>query len=473
MGGESSMEPLDTGLGVIELLTENPSICAIVVDQKGTVVSVNSTYLRVLQKSKEEVVGKYIGDVTPNTRTLVVLRTGKGVVGYDWSINGYNMIACALPLISNQTVVGCFAFSLFMDIWDAKDLVENLMFELNSYRNEVRNLYSAHYTFASIIGSSPKMQNVKFLAQQAALHSSTTVLITGESGTGKELFAHAIHNCSQRSRLPFVRVNCAAIPESLLEAELFGYVEGAYTGARKGGNLGKFELANGGTVFLDEIGEMPLSMQSKLLVVLQEKEFEKLGGSRPVRVNVRVIAATNCDLEAKVKQNGFREDLYYRLNVLRLEIPPLRERREDIPELVYHFIDKLNARLKTKVNEISTRAMQMLSNYHWPGNVRELENTLERAMILADMQGGNILEPSHLPLPHDNRNGTFPNGNAFQDGDAHRTLKTALEEFEKEYIANTLKNTGYDKEKAAKALGIDVSWLYKKLKKHNITARAN
>lgn len=454
------MDSLDAGLGVIELLTENPSICAIVVDQNGTVVSVNSTYLRVLQRSREEVVGKYIGDITPNTRTLVVLRTGKAIVGYNWSINGYNMIACALPLISKQTVVGCFAFSLFMDVWDAKDLVENLMYELNSYRNEVRNLYSARYTFASIVGSSYKMQNVKSLAQQAALHSSTTVLITGESGTGKELFAHAIHNLSPRASLPFVRVNCAAIPENLLESELFGYEEGAYTGARKGGKLGKFELAHGGTVFLDEIGEMPLAMQSKLLVVLQEKEFERVGGNEPKRVNVRVIAATNCELETKVAQKAFREDLFYRLNVLRVDIPPLRERREDIPELACHLLSKLNQRLKTRVNEISSKAIEALRSYHWPGNVRELENTLERAIIVADMQGASILDPGHLPLPLDARGQDHTGFEVSPGKNGHKDLRTAVEEFEKEYIISALKNTGYDKAATAKSLGIDVSWLF-------------
>ena len=463
------MDSLDAGLGVIDLLTENPSICAIVVDQNGIVVSVNSTYLQVLQRSRDEVVGKYIGDITPNTRTLVVLRTGKAIVGYNWSINGYNMIACALPLIREQTVVGCFAFSLFMDVWDAKDLVENLMYELNSYRNEVRNLYSARYTFANIVGSSPKMQNVKSLAQQAALHSSTTVLITGESGTGKELFAHAIHNLSPRACLPFVRVNCAAIPENLLESELFGYEEGAYTGARKGGKLGKFELANGGTIFLDEIGEMPPAMQSKLLVVLQEKEFERVGGNEPKRVNVRVIAATNCDLETKVYQKGFREDLFYRLNVLRVDIPPLRERPQDIPELACHFLSKLNQRLKTRVSEISRGAIEALSSYHWPGNVRELENTLERAIILADMQGASILDPSHLPLPQNAQEKASSTLDVPKAANSYKDLKTALEEYERDYKSRALKDTGYNKADAAKVLGIDVSWLYKKIKKHGIS----
>ncbi|MCX5779957.1 MAG: sigma 54-interacting transcriptional regulator, partial [Firmicutes bacterium] len=321
------------GLLVSDLL-DTAGIVAVIIDLNGIVMFMNKTYLDILGLSEEEVVGKYVGDITPGTRSLTVIKTGKAMVGYNYSINGYDMIGSSIPLIQNGELVGCFAYSLFMDIWDAKDLVNNLMSELNMYKSEVQSLYSARHSFAEIIGQARNIQDLKELAQKAALHPSVTVLLTGESGTGKELFAHAIHKASSRSSMPFIRVNCAAIPENLLEAELFGYAEGAFTGARKGGSPGKCELANGGTIFLDEIGEMSPAMQSKLLVFLQEREFERVGSQQLIRVNVRVIAATNRDLEDMIAQQKFREDLYYRLNVLTLHTPALRERIEDLPLLV-------------------------------------------------------------------------------------------------------------------------------------------
>ena len=407
----------------LDLLMENPDFAAILIDRAGKIAFMNKTYLNILEMPEEDVVGKYVTDILPDTRTLTVIRTGKAILGYNWIVNGRKTIASSLPLIKNGEVVGCFAYGLYLDLLDAKDMAENIMFELNMYKDEVRSIYSARYSFNDIISDSRAMQNVKFLAQQAALHATTTVLITGESGTGKELFAHAIHRWSSRSSLPFVRVNCAAIPENLLEAELFGYAEGAFTGARKGGNPGKFELANGGTVFLDEIAEMSPSMQSKLLVVLQEKEFERLGSRHSIRVNVRVIAATNRNLESMVEQNCFREDLYYRLNVLRLEIPSLRERPEDIPALVKALIGKLNANLKTTVVGTTGDALDFLRKYSWPGNVRELENVLERAMILADMERAGNLMSKHL---------AFMKGKLdFQCSPIGGSLKAVTDEFEK------------------------------------------
>jgi transcriptional regulator with PAS, ATPase and Fis domain len=445
----------------LDLLMENPDFAAIAIDRDGKIIFINSTYLNILGMSKDDVVGKYVGDMLPDTRTLTVIRTGKAILGYNWTVNGWKTIASSLPLMKNGEVVGCFAYGLFLHVLEAKDMAENIMFELNMYRDEIRSLYSARYAFRDIIGDSPAMQSVKVLAQQAALHSTTTVLITGESGTGKELFAHAIHKWSSRSSLPFVRVNCAAIPENLLEAELFGYAEGAFTGARKGGNPGKFELANGGTVFLDEIAEMSPSMQSKLLVVLQEREFERLGSRHPIQVNVRVIAATNRNLENMLEQNRFREDLYYRLNVLRLEIPPLRKHPEDIPALAKVLICKLNANLRTTVVGAAGDALDLLRKYSWPGNVRELENVLERAMILADMERVGDIAPKHL---------AFMRGKLdYQYTPENGTLKAVTDEFEKHFITEVMQDSGYDKYKAAQALDIDVSWLYKKLKKYGIT----
>ena len=451
------MEP---GLLVSDVLDTN-AMTALIVCKNGTVAFINKTYLDILEKKEEEVVGKYIGDITPETRTLTVIKTGKAIVGYNWSVHGYNMIACSVPLIRNGKLVGCFAYSLFMDIWDAKDVVDNLMTELNMYRDEVRNLHSARYTFAEIIGQAPNIQDVKILAQKAALHPSITVLINGESGTGKELFAHSIHRASSRSRMSFIRVNCAAIPENILEAELFGYEEGAFTGARKGGSPGKFELANGGTIFLDEIGEMSLAMQSKLLVFLQEREFERLGSHHPIRVNVRVIAATNRNLEQMISQEKFREDLYYRLNVLSLEIPPLREHIEDIPLLVNYLIPKLNVDLKTNVTSMSDEAVNLISKYNWPGNIRELINVLQRAIILADMGDYDTITTKQLCF----MKVKYECGNPASSN----TLKSLIKDYERQILVKVLEETNYNKTKAADILDIDLSWLYKKVKQHGLT----
>lgn len=444
---------------VRELLDTN-AMTAVIVSKDGMVEFINKTYLDILGKTEEEVTGRYIGEITPDTRTLNVIKTGKAIVGYNWSLNGYMMIACALPLIRNGDIAGCFAYSIFMDILDARDLVDNLVTELNMYKDEVRSLHSARYSFADIIGQAPNIEEVKFLAQKAALHPSITVLINGESGTGKELFAQAIHGTSNRSRMPFIRVNCAAIPENLLESELFGYEEGAFTGARKGGSPGKFELANGGTIFLDEIGEMSLAMQSKLLVFLQEREFERVGSHQPIRVNVRVIAATNRNLGEMISQQKFREDLFYRLNVLTLDIPPLRERIDDLPLLLNHFIPRLNLELTTNVTAISDEAIDVLSRYNWPGNIRELVNVLQRAMLVADMGDYYTITTKQLRFM---KIQPEPPITAVSS-----TLKTMVKDYEKQILLQVLSETNYNKAKTASILDIDLSSLYKKLKQHGL-----
>ncbi|MEA4925292.1 MAG: sigma 54-interacting transcriptional regulator [Syntrophomonadaceae bacterium] len=445
---------------VREVLDTN-AMTAVIVSKDGMVEFINKTYLDILGKKEEEVVGKYIGEITPDSRTLTVLKTGKAIVGYNWSLNGHMMIACSLPLIRNGELTGCFAYSLFMDRLDARDLVNNLMTELNMYKDEVRSLLSARYSFEDIVGQAPNIEEVKYLAQTAALHPSITVLINGESGTGKELFAQAIHGTSSRSRMPFIRVNCAAIPENLLEAELFGYEEGAFTGARKGGSPGKFELANGGTIFLDEIGEMSLTMQSKLLVFLQEREFERVGSHQPIRVNVRIVAATNRNLEEMINQQKFREDLFYRLNVLTLEIPPLRKRIEDLPLLINHFIPKLNIDLKTNVTAISDEAVELLSQYNWPGNIRELVNVLQRAMLVADMGEYCTITTKQLRFMKIQPEPQIPMVSS--------TLKSLLKDYEKQILIQALADTNYNKTKTASVLNIDISSLYKKLKQYGLS----
>lgn len=445
------------------LFDQNPYMATILVDKDGVVVFINETYARILGLKRREIVGKHIGEITPDSRTLVALKTGKAIVGYNWIVNGRNMIACALPIYQDKRIIGSFAYSICLDIWDAKNLVEDLLFELNMYKDEVHSLLRAKYDFDDIIGEDDRFRQVKSLAEQIAHHSNTTVMITGESGTGKELFAHAIHNASCRFKFPFVRVNCAAIPDNLLESELFGYEEGAYTGAKKEGKLGKFELANGGTIFLDEIGEMPLNMQSKLLVVLQEHVIERLGGTHPVKVNVRVITATNRDLHQMIQAGKFREDLYYRLNVVHLKIPPLRHRKKDIPLLVDYFLNKLNTRLKTLITKVTKKGLNLLCEYHWPGNVRELENVLERAIIMADMEGARKIDGRHLPFLESDKVVTPP----LQSTGAS-DLKTIMEEYERKTLVETLEKSNYDKKLVAEFLKIDLSSLYRKLRKYQI-----
>ncbi len=439
---------------------ESKVMAVLVLDVNGIVQFINDTYLNILRVTKEEIIGKFIGDITPESCALIVTKTGKAIIGYNWKIDDYNMIGVATPVFKNNELIGCFAYSLFMDKWDARDMAENLLFDLNMYKEEVANFYSARFSFSDIIGQSPNIIEIKNIAQKTARHPSLSVLITGESGTGKELFAQSIHLASVRSKLPFIRVNCAAIPENLLEAELFGYDEGAFTGAKKGGSPGKLEIANGGTIFLDEIGEMSLFMQSKILVFLQEREFTRLGSHRPVRVNVRIIAATNRNLETMVEQKQFREDLYYRLNVLHLDIPPLRERGEDSILLAKYLIPRLNQELRTRVSGLADSALKVIRMYNWPGNIRELTNVLERAMILADMQNSSLITSRHLAFLKMRRDSIVEHSN--------ETFKAMMREHEKQILIRALEENRFNRTKTAKALEVDLSWLYKKIKQYEI-----
>jgi transcriptional regulator with PAS, ATPase and Fis domain len=302
---------------------------------------------------------------------------------------------------------------------------------------------------------------------------SSTVLLTGESGTGKELFAHAIHSASRRSDGPFVRVNCAAIPENLLEAELFGYVEGAFSGARRGGQIGKFEQAHGGTLFLDEISEMPLAMQAKLLRVLQEREVAPLGSQEIRFVDVRFITATNCDALALVKDGRLRSDLYYRINVVSLPIPPLRERAEDIFRLARHFVEQFNVEFDLNVQGLSSRAWTALKAYPFPGNVRELRSAIESAF---NMVNGPFIRLYDLPasiaeLHHVEDTSLLGDGDlslsAAKDLGA-RPLQEIMEEIEKNLIIVAMEKVGGNKLVAANLLGISRPGLYKKLQKYKL-----
>ncbi|PYQ52088.1 MAG: sigma-54-dependent Fis family transcriptional regulator [Acidobacteria bacterium] len=319
----------------------------------------------------------------------------------------------------------------------------------------LRQELKQRYDFRNIVGNSRPMQAVYEQVAQVA-RTNTTVLIRGESGTGKEMIAHAVHYGSPRAAKPFIKVSCGALPESLIESELFGYEAGAFTDARAQ-KKGRFELANGGTLFLDEVGELTLATQVKLLRVLQEKEFDRLGGVQPLKVNVRLIAATNKDLEEAVRQGTFREDLYYRLNVFSVYMPPLRERRPDILLLADHFVQKYAADHGKDVRRIATTAIDMMMSYHWPGNVRELENCIERAVLVCE---GGVIHAHHLPptLQTAEVSGTLP----------RLDLTTSVEGYEKDLILDALKTTRGNRAKAARLLGTTERIIAYKVKKYEI-----
>lgn len=435
----------------------------VVVDATGLITMMNQSYGEFLGIDARAVVGQHVADVIPNTRMHIVAQTGKPEFAEVQRIKDNQVVVTRIPIVKDGEVAGAVGKVLFRDVKDVKLLarkLNTLQSELEYYKEELRKVHGGKYTVERIIGNSEKMQWLKSLATKAAKGNST-ILILGESGTGKELFAHAIHNASSRCHGPLIKVNCAAVPENLLEAELFGYDEGAFTGARKGGKPGKFELANGGSIFLDEIGDMTMAMQAKLLRVLQEREIERVGGTKTSKVDVRIIAATNRDLESMIENGEFRQDLYYRLNIITILIPPLRERKEDIPMLCATLLNKINSQFQYGVEGVSPSAMKLLTDYNWPGNVRELENVLERAVNLMD--NDTFIESQHLPpllkKTHKSQ----------ETEEKDKNLAGILGDTEKEAIYKALEAAGGNKSKAAKLLGIHRSGFYQKLQKYNIT----
>jgi DNA-binding NtrC family response regulator len=327
----------------------------------------------------------------------------------------------------------------------------------------LRHQLKTKYRFENLVGASAAMQQVFQLIEKVA-DAESTVLILGESGTGKELVARAIHFNSHRAEKPLIPVNCGAIPESLLESELFGHERGAFTGAART-RMGRFELANGGTIFLDEVGDMSPALQVKLLRILQEHNFERVGGTKSLRVDVRIIAATNRDLEESVARGEFREDLYYRLSVIPLNLPPLRERKEDIPLLLRHFLDQFNRLRDRKLQGFSARTLHMLMNYQWPGNVRELENLVDRLVVL---KGQGIIAPEDLPEKMRTVFTPAQPETTVEIPDEGFCLDIATREFERELISKALQKAHGVKNKAAQLLGIKRTTLIEKLKRHSL-----
>ncbi|MGQ9558418.1 MAG: sigma-54 interaction domain-containing protein [Desulfurispora sp.] len=445
---------------IAEIIAENDYEAIIFVDQSGIIRWINKGYTDFIQLTQQDCIGRFVKDIFPQSKLLEVMQSGKPQYGDFWELGGQQLIVHRWPIYRNGELVGCLGKSVFRDQLElAKKFVHRLQKlekELHGYRNALARESRAKYTTEQIIGRSEKIARLRAKILRIA-RTTSTVLITGESGTGKELIAHAIHNASDRSHMPFVRVNCTTIPEELLESELFGYEEGAFTGARKGGKLGKFELAQGGTIFLDEIGDISRTMQAKLLRVLQEREIERVGGTHSISVNVRVIAATNRNLEEMIRHQLFREDLYYRLNVVLLQPPPLRERKEDIPLLAEHLLRKICHRLATPEKTLRPEVIGLFQNYDWPGNVRELENMLEQAVNLSDAA---VLTPLDFPA--------LLRRISLRNRKEQRPLAEALATAEKDILVNTLLQTGNNKKEAARLLGIHRSVLYRKLARYNL-----
>jgi len=425
------------------------------VDTDGIVVFLNKAYQRFLNITNERAIGRHVTEVIDNTRLHIVCSGGEPEIDFLQNIRGKEAVVQRIPIIINGEVLGAIGKVSFRSVDEIKALVRRLkLFERNADTYEQT---TAMYNFRDIIGTSQKISLIKAMAEKAA-RADSSILILGETGVGKELFSHAIHNSSNRRAGPFVSINCAAIPHELLESELFGYEGGAFTGARRKGKVGKFELADGGTIFLDEIGDMSPSMQAKLLRILQDKCLEKIGGVHKKSVDVRVIAATNQDLEKKVKRGEFRADLFYRLNTIILRIPPLRERLEDIPLLVESALKQANASQNTN-KRLTPEAMELLTTYPWPGNVRELLNVIERLIFLVDSE---IIKPKHVKkvlLGFTDDTGDNANINVLQD---------SLNTTEKEAIQRALDISKGNKIKAAKILGIHRTTLYKKIRKYNL-----
>lgn len=444
-----------------------------VVDENGLHTIINPAYTRLTGLIEEDVLGKPptidIADEGESMH-LKVLRTKKPVHGIRMKVgpNRKEVIVNVAPVIVEGILKGSVAV-----IHDVSE-IEYLTGELNRAKQRVRHLESK-YTFEDIVGKSRGMIIAKEQAKKAA-QTPATVLLQGESGTGKELFAHAIHHVSKRKNQQFIRVNCSALVDTLLESELFGYEEGAFTGAKKTGKKGLFEEADKGSIFLDEIGVMSLNLQAKLLRVLQEKEIVRVGGTGPINVDVRVISATNIDLRSAVKEGRFRDDLYYRLYVIPIFIPPLRERKEDMYLLVNSLRRKLNQDFGRNIKGISPEALNILSNYSWPGNVRELENVIERAVINMKLSEEIIL-PKHIPpLTELNKLETIEekpiisseSDNLINYNLDKNNLKKIKDDTERIVLINALKSTNGDSSMAANKLGISLRSFYYKIKKYNI-----
>lgn len=467
---------------IIKLALNQAGIIAIT-DAEGRYIFVNKQWEAETGITNEIAIGKYADELIEGSSAVLAMRTKHTVEGEMFlrTKDGRELpaIMTYVPIFDDKNhseIVGCFISSAFTDLQGAINFSERLdsvLQEFDYLKGDLRQQSGAKYGVESIIGKSRGIIEVKEQIYMAGA-TSATCLIEGETGTGKELVAHAVHTASLRNIFPFVKVNCSAIPENLLESEFFGYEEGSFTGSRIGGHIGKFEKAHLGSIFLDEINAMNLAMQPKLLRVLQEKEIERIGSSTSLDIDVRVISASNIPLKMLVDKGWFRSDLFYRLNIITISIPPLRERKDDIPILLEYYIKKYNKETFRNVKDVAGEAMDHLMDYDWPGNVRELQNVIERAM---NSTWNTMLELKHFNFGGRGKQGHF-------DSDTYTNVKrrnlasTSIEEpvtlseqkaiSEKAAILKALDASGNNKSKAAKLLNISRTMLYKKLDKYDL-----
>lgn len=445
-------EELSIRLKRYELIFNYTHDAIIAIDKTGHIDVLNQVAEKIINaEEKKPFVGKSIDDVLESTRMMAVLHSGEAELDQLMNINGTLVSTNRIPIVVDGNIHGVVA--TFQDIKRLQDSEQKIRIKMHE-----KGL-SAKYSFSDIVGSSPELNAVKDMARSYA-RSNYTILVQGETGTGKELFAQSIHQASLRSNAQFVAINCAALPKNLLEAELFGYVDGAFTGAVKGGKAGLFEIAHGGTIFLDEIGELAVETQVQLLRVLQEKEIRRIGGDCVIPVDIRVITATNRDLELAVAEKRFREDLLYRLNALNIYIPPLRERRQDIEEVGLHLFLHLFGSEGAERQEEFLRILRQLGDYPWPGNVRELRNFVERVSVLMH-ENATPLQFSALVLEFFRR----------RDRSALITESSTppdLQAWERERILTALKANNLSMLHTAEALGISRTTLWRKLRDLNI-----
>ncbi|PEP77696.1 sigma 54-interacting transcriptional regulator [Bacillus pseudomycoides] len=437
-----------------------------IVDENGVIQMFNDTYSRFVGVSKEEAIGQLAENVIENTRLPVVLKTGVPERNQVHRLQGQNLVVHRMPIWKQGRVIGAVGMLIHEGISDIYKILERF----DQKDSAVKPLFSKpkkkQIRFEDILGESQTISETKKMARKAA-GSKASVLITGESGVGKEQFARAIHDTGITKNGPFISVNCAAIPDNLLESELFGYAEGAFTGAKKNGKAGKFELANHGTLFLDEIGDMSLLTQVKILRVLQEREIERIGGTHPIPVDFRLIAATNKDLKQMVREGTFREDLYHRLHVIPIHIPSLRFRKQDIPLIVEEHLQKLCQMYGAKEKTLDKEVLRLMFHYNWPGNVRELINVLERLFALSDdvhIRAKDLPEEFYYRDMEQKK--LVP---MIQSLPAKQeAMKVVREEEERGLIERVLKEAKGNKSKAAALLGISRATLYNKLSRFKI-----
>ncbi|WP_238544799.1 sigma-54-dependent Fis family transcriptional regulator [Geomicrobium sp. JCM 19037] len=432
----------------------------VIVDERGIIQLFNDTYARFVGVTKEEAIGRAVEKVIENTRLPVVLKTGVPERSQAHRLQGQELVVHRLPMWRDGKVIGAVGMLVYegkkelLETLERMDILDYSKPEQETVVEKKRGIPDIR--FEDIIGESAKIAESKKMSRKAA-RTTASVLITGESGVGKEPFAQAIHNMSARGEGPFVAVNCAAIPENLLESELFGYVKGAFTGTKSEGKPGKMELAHGGTLFLDEIGDMPLEAQAKVLRALQSKEIDRVGSTSPTPVDFRLISATNQDLKQRIRQGKFRADLYYRLHVIDIPIPPLRERKRDIPLIIAHQLKTLSCDNGAKERTMDKAVIERMFQYDWPGNVRELIHVVERMFHLCDDDRITIED-----LPGELR--------TFQDEAAsvpyiewQEMNREQMQEYEQEQIEAALQEVDGNKSKAAKKLGISRATLYNKM----------